>query len=202
MIFRNVARLVGLLGLTAAFLWFMAHYELIEFEHLANAFRSGLMWILGSLVVQVALSYLMMYRYSYVLKYVDISVPMHQVRSAAFVSNGIGQWAPGSIAVIEMIRVALLLGHEKSENEEARKGVKVRVALASLVDRLVGFFVILTFGGAVCLYVLFSKEGFHLEHIFHFEHMRAEEWSLFLMGLVSLGGGLAIGVLPFVSRQS
>jgi uncharacterized membrane protein YbhN (UPF0104 family) len=118
---------------------------------------------------------------------VGVSATRGQVMSASFVSNGLGQWAPGAMAVTEMIRVGLILG------SEAQTDSKLRVAMASVIDRLVGFFVILLLGGVTSL-------GLFLQQASKLDHLGTGQWALLSLGLVSFGGGAAIGVLPMVSQ--
>ena len=52
-------------------------------------------------------------RYFSLLRIFKINTDFHNVTAATFVSNGIGQWLPGSMAFIEVIRIGLMLGAEK-----------------------------------------------------------------------------------------
>ena len=187
MIWKSVIRVAVLSGLGIGVLYLMTHYGLLDVDSIFHAFQKGYWWVALIILSQIALAFLMMVRYFYVLRSVGIEATFSQVISASFVSNGLGQWAPGSIAITEMIRVGLILG------SEARTDSKLRVAMASIIDRLVGFFVILTLGGITSL-SLFGHQFQILEKI------GPAQWSLLALGVVSLGGGFALGLFPFVSQ--
>ena len=57
-------------------------------------------------------------RYHSLLKIFSIRTSLQNVTAATFVSNGIGLWMPGSLAIIEVIRISLMLGahYQKTDN--------------------------------------------------------------------------------------
>jgi uncharacterized membrane protein YbhN (UPF0104 family) len=85
------------------------------------------------------------------------------------VSNGVGQWMPGSMSFIEVIRIGLMIGADKNLNQKiedkkeievkenlAELALKSKLAAVSIIDRLIGILVMLGFGFIVSTFVYFQ----------------------------------------------
>jgi uncharacterized membrane protein YbhN (UPF0104 family) len=165
--FKLVFRSLGLLALAVGFLVVMEKFGLLRIADILDAFhkRPSILMLLA--VVQVLAAFAMMYRYNILLKVLGIDAPLRQVGSATFVSTAVGQWVPGSMAVVEVLRVGLMFGgqaaaasrgkspakeqgaEQPSEDEALGinlPGLKPRLAIASFADRLIGFLGILLIG--------------------------------------------------------
>jgi uncharacterized membrane protein YbhN (UPF0104 family) len=154
-------RLVLLLSVCFGFLYLMHRLELLRIADILNAFNKRPELLLLIVVVQLFSALVMLVRYAALLRILGISVSLKQVSSATFVSTAVGQWAPGSLAVVEVLRLGLMIGsqsaaHPRVENRSENAGMKARLTIASFADRLIGFLGILFAGFLGSVYV-FSK---------------------------------------------
>lgn len=198
-------RAAFLLLVSALVLYFMQQRGLFEISYFAEAFKTGTSWVLAAFGVQLLLSVSMALRYTYLARLFGFRSRSAHVSAATFVSTAVGQWAPGALAVTEVLRVGLMMGADKHseiysvsqvENESMStltKGVKARLAVASLFDRLIGFFVILVLGSVVTFSLLYSDSGSNLTV--------DRVHSLELLGSISFLIALGIASLPVVCRM-
>lgn len=159
---------------------------LLNTRLLSDAFAEGSLWLLliiGALLLMAALGIL---RYARLLSAAGFSVRMRDVAAATLVSQAVGQWAPGSMAVTELIRFGLL-AIPGGEGRAAPGGRGGRVGLASLADRTVGLGVMFILGSISAALVYFL------------------EWCsvpfpalVFTLAAASFLGGLALCVLPLL----
>jgi|GEM_PF-483289 len=161
---------------------------LLNTRLLSDAFAEGSSWLLliiGSLLLMAALGIL---RYARLLRAAGFSVRMRDVAAATLVSQAVGQWAPGSMAVTELIRFGLLAipGGDAKAAPGGRGG---RVGLASLADRTVGLGVMFILGSISAAFVYFLEWG-----RVPFPAL------LFTLAAASFLGGLALCVLPLLGR--
>jgi uncharacterized membrane protein YbhN (UPF0104 family) len=158
---KVVIRLVILLTICFGFLYLMHRLELLRLADILNAFnrRPELVFLL--VIVQCFSALVMLVRYASLLRILGISVSLKQVSSATFVSTAVGQWAPGSLAVVELLRLGLMIGSHssavpaKDAGAEAA-GMKARLTIASFADRLIGFLGILLTGFLGSVYLFFN----------------------------------------------
>lgn len=190
---RSMLRSLGLLVLALGFLFLMQKLGFLRLSDIAQAFLAHPKTIVGICAIQIAASVVMMLRYWRLLNLFGIDTHLKQASSATFVSTALGQWFPGSLAVVEVFRVSLMVGGESSSRPlglKADVGLKSRLAIVSLVDRLVGFLGILMMGFVFSGY-LFVKmllgEGDSLGGV------------IFLFVLAACGV-LALLSLPFIVR--
>lgn len=156
-------RSVFLLLLCGGFLYLMYKLEFLKVRDILNAFHERPSTLLMLACVQIFAAFAMMIRYRELLKVLGLRAPVKQVSSATFVSTAVGQWAPGSLAIVELLRVSLMFGtHAKAQSSSAASaenvGVKARLAIASFADRLVGFLGILLLGFVFSFYLM-AKSG-------------------------------------------
>jgi uncharacterized membrane protein YbhN (UPF0104 family) len=192
---RMFARTLLLASLGVSVLLVMNHYGLFAFASVARAFHTGWPWILAVIGTQVALAFLLMFRYGVFVGLVGVRVDFPHLASANFVSNAVGQWAPGALAVTEVLRMSLMLGAERAQGRALEQNGS-RLALASLFDRLNGFFTMLVLGGVSTLLVVSRLVG------------EGRPWTdarvtgLVALAVFSLSGAFAIIMLPFVARSA
>jgi uncharacterized membrane protein YbhN (UPF0104 family) len=163
---KTILRTVVLLVLCGGFLYLMQRFNLLRVSDIANAFHERPGVILGLACVQAFAAFIMMIRYGALLGVLGLSAPFKQVSSATFVSTAVGQWAPGSLAVVELLRVGLMIGSQpenvptdKAQTQPHRQqGIKARIAIASFVDRVIGFLGILVLGFLCSVYLFFRSD--------------------------------------------
>lgn len=190
---KSVLRSLGLMVLAFGFLLLMQKFGFLRLSDIAKAFSAHPKTIVGICALQIAASVVMMLRYWRLLNLFGIDTHLKQASSATFVSAALGQWFPGSLAVVEVLRVSLMFGGESNSRPLGRKadvGLKSRLAIVSLVDRLVGFLGILIMGCVFSGYLLVKMslgEGDSLGGV------------IFLFVLAAFGV-LALVGLPFIVR--
>lgn len=198
---KILTKAVVLIGLSIGLLYFMEREGLLDFQYVKSAFETGRSWLALVFVIQLSLSFSVLLRYVYLVRLFGIRSSFSHVTAATFVSAAVGQWAPGSLAVTEVLRVGLMIGADKhienspnhaKKQKAANKRMKARLAAASLFDRLIGFFVILMMGTAVSLKILLSQSDELPVDKLH---------GLQILGGASAAGALVIFMLPFVSRM-
>lgn len=161
---KILLRALLLFLLCLGFLFFMHRFGFLRSDDIVNAFESRPLTLLMIAGVQLLTAFFMMIRYSALLRVLGIAAPLRQVSSATFVSTAVGQWAPGSLAVVEVLRVGLMLGSQSAapkENGDSGRmaGIKARLAIASFADRLIGFLGILVLGFIFSLYLYFQTDS-------------------------------------------
>lgn len=158
---KILLRTLLLVLLCIGFLFFMHRLGFLRTEDIVSAFETRPLTLLMIAGVQLLTAFVMMIRYSALLGVLGIAAPLRQVSSATFVSTAVGQWAPGSLAVVEVLRVGLMLGSQSATPKERgdsgrMAGIKARLAIASFADRLIGFLGILVLGFIFSAYLFFQ----------------------------------------------
>jgi uncharacterized protein (TIRG00374 family) len=155
---KVLIRLLLLLSLCFGFLYLMHRLELLRIADILSAFNKRPELLLMLVAVQMLSAFVMLIRYASLLRILGISVSFKQVSSATFVSTAVGQWAPGSLAVVEVLRLGLMIGSHSAMLPRAAKngenaGMRARLTIASFADRLIGFLGILLAGFLGSFYV-------------------------------------------------
>ncbi len=154
---KSVLRSLGLMVLAFGFLMLMQKFGFLRVSEIVKAFTAHPKTIVGICALQIATAAVMMLRYWRLLNLFGVETHLKQASSATFVSTALGQWFPGSLAVVEVLRVSLMFGGESNSRPlggKADVGLKSRLAIVSLVDRLVGFLGILIMGFVFSGYLL------------------------------------------------
>ncbi len=154
---KAILRSLLLLVVAFVFLSVMQKLGLLRWSDIVAAFIAHPKTILGVCLVQAFCAVVMMVRYWKLLNLFGVSTPLSQASSATFVSTALGQWFPGSMAVVEVLRIGLMFGNDpqRSLNSSGSgAGLKAKLAIVSLVDRLVGFLGILLMGFVFAGYLL------------------------------------------------
>ncbi|MBM3382012.1 MAG: flippase-like domain-containing protein [Betaproteobacteria bacterium] len=190
---KALVRSLFLLLLAVAFLAIMQRLGLLRWSDIVAAFAAHPKTIVGVCLTQAFCAVIMMIRYWKLLNLFGVNTPLVQASAATFVSTALGQWFPGSLAVVEVLRIGLMFGNDPQrplESTGSGAGLKAKLAIVSLVDRLVGFLGILLMGFVFSGYLLsqvISTGGSELTGV------------VFLMVTSGLGA-LALAALPLLVR--
>lgn len=194
---KIVLRSLILLLLCSSFLVIMYRFGFLRFADIISAFEKRPSTLLFVAFVQLSTAVVMLLRYRALLSFLGLSASFKQMSAATFVSNAVGQWAPGSLAVVEVLRIGLMIGSQTSQlptvmNRGETAGVKARLALASFADRALGFLGILLTGFVFSLFLLFFQEG-------RVNNPQSNAGLIFLV-VTSGCGSASIIALPFLAR--
>lgn len=190
MLKKNILKNGLLFLLTFLIIYVLYRNGLIEVDAIVYAMKHGRGYIFAAVGMLACMNLFLFVRYKLLLKRLEVNFPSSQVAAATFVSNALGQWSPGSIAIIEIIRVSLMIGTGKSIGPI--EGIKSKLAVASLIDRLLGFFTMLLAGGTVCAIIYFGQR----------ETLKPPTDVLLLaLCLGSLGLGFIIALLPYFAAS-
>ncbi|BBH51691.1 lysylphosphatidylglycerol synthase domain-containing protein [Fluviispira sanaruensis] len=201
---KSIAKLLLLLIISISFIYFMHTKNILDVKSLAYAIENNKKYLLLISILQLLNCLFMTLRYHSLLKIFSIKTNLQNVTAATFVSNGIGLWMPGSLAIIEVIRISLMLGahYQKTDNYSnmtqikntnlAELAAKSKLAAASLFDRLIGFFVMLFFG-SITTFIIYLQT-IHLNDTLYSKNL------LFLFSL-SFILMLIIIVVPFLAKS-
>lgn len=202
---KNLFRIASLMSLGGFVLWLMSRYGLIDFSLIAKAFLHGWEYVALISVALLIMYVLLMFRYVSVARAFGIRCSTREMMAATFVSVAVGQWAPGSLAVMEMIRLTLMFGADK---KAGMQGAKAALVVASLYDRLIGFFVYLVMGFVGSIILLCYRLGlfsfFLSSSATDATAMNSGEGMLKVitaLAIVSMAGASAILAMPFVARS-
>ncbi|APJ02503.1 lysylphosphatidylglycerol synthase domain-containing protein [Silvanigrella aquatica] len=156
---KTLIKIIILFIISVFAIHFMYSNNIIDVKNLLKAFESHKKLILLVAFIQILNCLFMTFRYFSLLKIFKIKVDFQNVVAATFVSNGIGQWLPGSMAFIEVLRIGLMLGADKDYNFKANQieksevkenleelAIRSKLAAVSIMDRLIGLLVMLIFG--------------------------------------------------------
>lgn len=210
---KTVIKMIALFFISVLTIYFLYNKNILDLNSLKNAFYEHKKLLIFIAFLQIVNCYMMTIRYFSILKIFNIKTDFHNVTAATFVSNALGQWLPGSMAFIEVIRIGLMLGADKfnfltkngniSENEKNLVqnsyiieknlndlSLKSKLLAISIMDRIIGILVMLGFGIIFSLYalkeIIFQHDKVHMEFILFFT------FSILLF--------LSLIALPFVSR--
>ncbi len=171
---KTMIKILFLFVFSVLAIYFMYSQEIINVHALLKSFENHKKLILLIAIIQILNCLFMTFRYFSLLKLFQVKTDFQNVVSATFVSNGIGQWLPGSMAVAEVIRIGLMLGAnhnhiqkvKATENSEVKENlaeltIRSKLAAVSIIDRLIGLLVMLFFGLIMTAYMYFriSNDG-------------------------------------------
>lgn len=146
---KSIFKTLFFVSLAFLFLFLMHRFGLLRWDDISQAFARHPKTIVGVCVLQLLTAVVMMLRYWKLLRLFGISADLKRSSTATFISTALGQWFPGSMAVVEMLRVGLMFGVDSQKSQQTAgmaSGIKARLAIVSIVDRLVGFLGILSMG--------------------------------------------------------
>jgi len=132
---------------SVAFVYLMTATHLVNWSALYEAFFNAPALILLVAFFQIGVVIFATIRYYLLLKAMHVRVDIFHVMAATTVGNGLGQWFPGSLAFIEAIRLALMLGSRYKEVSgaaaDSTSPLRAKLAAVALFDRILGYFVML-----------------------------------------------------------
>jgi uncharacterized protein (TIRG00374 family) len=181
-----------LITCAALILWLMGRANLIDFTLIMQAITNSKGFVLLTIAIQTIIFILLMWRYVLTVRAFKVRVPTKDMAAATFVSVAIGQWAPGAMAIMEVIRMGLMFGTNR--NSATESGVKPRLIAASLYDRLIGFMVILFIGFLSSMFLIAKQLSGNA--------LFADLLPLIGLAAFSLVGTAAIIAMPFLARIS
>jgi len=189
---RAVVRLLATCFLSAGILWLLVRYGLLDLVLIKNALLHNKVWI-GMSVCALGISSLLAgIRFHRLLALFSVQASFKDALISGLVSQALGQWMPGSMAVGEVLRFGLMTGLAPRRNPVgpglSATGVKSRIGMASLLDRFLGFGAMLSLGGLAAL-ALLVQGG---------ESVRASP-AVPLLSTISLALGAAILTMPLLS---
>jgi len=203
---KTLIKFIVLFLFSVIAIYFLLHQKIIDINALKNAFNTNKSLILLIAIIQISVCLFMTLRYFSLLKIFKIKTDFQNVLAATFVSNGVGQWMPGSMAFIEVIRIGLMLGADKHLNQKnldkkeieikenlAELALKSKLAAVSIIDRLIGILVMLGFGLIVSSFIYYQISS-NLNMI-----DKANSLKGFLVLTLLLF--IAIIMLPFLSKS-
>ncbi len=132
----------------------MARANWLRSDWLMEAFRRQRGSISLMVLLQLAQAAVSVIRYHAILATCGVRSRRRDATAATLVSAGVSLWLPASTGVSEILRIGLMCGSQIDE----RRGLAARVALASLLDRIIGFVMVFAMGAAGAL-VLQNKAG-------------------------------------------
>lgn len=204
---KNLLKSGFLFVVAFLFLFFMYRSNILDFHLLQSSFQNHKKIMILISLLQILNCLFMALRYQTLLRIFHIKVGFFNSTAATFVSNAIGLWMPGSMAFIEVIRIALMTGanhhsnphklnSQSPEYSDKMKMLSLRSKLTaiSLFDRFIGLFVMLVFGGVAASLVLFSKADI-------LEKDNSQTFLLSILIVFSFLLSLFILLLPFFARS-
>jgi uncharacterized membrane protein YbhN (UPF0104 family) len=149
-------------------LWILHRLGYLNLEPIVTAFHGGGLWIALAAASLFGLLVISAFRFHLLIKAFGPAAPFRDVLAANLVGQAVGQWLPGSIAMTEILRFALMAGRTEEENPDvplSGSGPKGRLGLAIILDRVLGIGVMFAIGGLAGFYLLARNEigrGFSL----------------------------------------
>lgn len=168
---------------TGAVLWGLFRFGLLDTERIWTAFARHRGLLVLSVACLLAMSVVGVVRHMLALSAFGVPIPWQRVTAANLISQAVGQWAPGSMAVSEVLRIGMLLGGAPAGADRAQ--TVARIAMASLVDRIVGLGVMFCLGTVTALTAMYTGGS------------ASQRAPLLVLALATLLMGAALLALPF-----
>jgi uncharacterized protein (TIRG00374 family) len=194
---KAALRAIVLICLGVGILFFMHREGLFDLSAVASAFAQQLPLVVVIVLSQILLAGLLLLRYGLLVRMLGLTLPWSHLASANFVSNAVGQWAPGSLAVTEILRMSLMLGAQKAQGNSLSKSASA-IAVASFYDRTIGFFTMLSVGSVTTLIALW--QGVRSQALVP-SFQNASFVGLGALFVFSFFSSLGLLFLPFLARS-
>ena len=191
---KGALRIATAAAVSAAILFVLKLAGVLDLRLFRDAFvrrDPALGLIVAALLAMTAVA---LVRYALLLRIVGLAVPFGRVVAAGLISQAAGQWAPGSLAVTEVLRFGLMagLGVAKGGDEAANAaGLKARIALSILIDRLMGLGAMFLTGGLAAF-------ALHL----HGGLLVKSPALVFALGIASLAVGTGLMAAPLLTKTA
>lgn len=205
---KTIARFTALAAASAAILALLKLLGILNLRLFGEAFvrGNGAIWLVAAALL--AMTAVALIRYWLILRLVSFKARAPQVVAAGLISQAVGQWAPGSMAVTELIRFGLMAGLGDDAAPKAGEpgngsgnghapdpgdasSVKGRIGLSILIDRLLGLGTMFLIGGFAAFY-LYYRGGILIKY----------PVLLFSLAVLSLALGLVLLLAPLLTKTS
>ena len=177
------ARIAALAAVSAAVLALLRFLGILNLRLFGAAFSRGNGAIGLAAAALLAMTAVALFRYRLILRIAAFKARTSQIIAAGLISQAVGQWAPGSVAITEIVRFGLLAG--------LNEGSKGRLGLSILIDRLLGLGTMFLVGGFAALELLLRR-GILVKY----------PALVVSLAVVSLALGLALILSPLLTRTS
>jgi uncharacterized membrane protein YbhN (UPF0104 family) len=178
---KTILRCSALAAISAAILGLLKVLGILNLRLFGEAFArgNGAIWLVAAaLLAMIAVA---LVRYWLILRLVSFKARAPHVVAAGLISQAVGQWAPGSMAVTELIRFGLMAG----------LGERSRLALSILIDRLLGLGTMFLVGGFAAFF-LHIRGGILIKY----------PVLVFSLAVLSIVFGLALILTPLLTKTS
>jgi len=210
---KAFVRFAALAAVSTAILALLRLLGILNLRLFGEAFArgNGAIWLVASSLF--AMTAVALVRYWLILRLVSFKARAPQVVAAGLISQAVGQWAPGSMAVTELIRFGLMagLGEDADSAPEAglpgngngtkrapglsgsdgAAGAKGRLGLSILIDRLLGLGTMFLVGGLAGFY-LHLRGGMLVKY----------PLLVFSLAVLSVAFGLGLILAPLLTKTS
>jgi uncharacterized membrane protein YbhN (UPF0104 family) len=182
---KRSAALVSAIVVSLACLFALYRSDHLHWGTLAPIFSEHAPLLVGCACCQVLVTFVATWRYRLLLRELGVELPFRRIVGPTLVGQAIGVWLPASMAVMEAVRLGLMLGVTRGDSGMNNADVRARVVIASLLDRLVGQAAMLLLGGV--LGFALSVDGGSLVKL---------PRVLLAMSAISAAGGACLLLLP------
>jgi uncharacterized membrane protein YbhN (UPF0104 family) len=191
---KALSKAMAMALMSVGFLWLLKLAGVLNLRLCLAAFQNknaGFALTVSTLALLPALGAARSY---ILLKKISVVTKFSHVLTAGFISQAVGQWMPGSMMVIEVIRFGLVTGMSRhrlnADDMSERDDHPARVGIAFLLDRVLGLGgVFIT--GALCAVILFVKRDPLIKH----------SSPLIAMAALSFCVGAVLLMAPFWARN-
>ena len=184
---KNLIRTAILICVSASLIFVLHYLGWLQVADLKLAFERNTIWVVAAVLGQVMIAMLSIVRYVLALMVSQVSVSIQNVAAASLISQAIGQWFSGSLAIMEAARFGIMLGDSSTAAEPNRRKWQLRLVTSSLFERVIGQATMLVCGGLASLAVAFFKT----------DPLRTPFVWFSLIGM-SLVGGFTLGATPLI----
>jgi uncharacterized membrane protein YbhN (UPF0104 family) len=157
---RFIVKVLLLVSASVVSIALMLHFDLVDTVALKSAFNTGLPFLAAAAFCHTAGQATGFVRYRQFLRIYGLPNEIKTVASANFVGTAIGQWLPGSLAVVDALRVGMMFGSQNTpESEPTSKPSLGRLALAGFWDRLMGLSTFFGIGSLLLLFHILQQDA-------------------------------------------
>lgn len=191
---KTFGKTMAMALMSVGFLWLLKRAGLLNLRLFFAAFQNKNAGFALAVLTLALLPVLGAVRSYILLKKISVVTKFSHVLTAGFISQALGQWMPGSMMVIEVIRFGLVTGMSRhrpnADDMSERDDLPARVGIAFLLDRVLGLGGMFITGG-LCAAFLFIKRDTVIKH----------SSSLIAMASISFCVGILLLMAPFWARN-
>jgi uncharacterized protein (TIRG00374 family) len=164
---RTLGKTLAMALMSGGFLWLLKLAGVLNLKLCLAAFQNKNVGFALTVLTLALLPVLGAIRSYVLLNKVSVVTKFSHVLTAGFISQAMGQWMPGSMMVIEVIRFGLITGMSRPrpnvDDRSQRDDLPARVGIAFLLDRVLGLGgMFIT--GALCAAILLAKKDPLIKH--------------------------------------